>query len=145
MEFLHVAYKELPLNEDNIFWTNFTKNKKVEQISFKKLKLHAISGLSIDWDSTSNVSLPNVQRRKALRGILRIYVEEKKKFNLDLNLYNEDYFDIIVPFVKRTDVLINGVKCYDTTAQKEEIIEFYNYYDHLKKFWFYVGALAHRI
>ena len=82
MEFSHVSYKELPLNEDNIFWTNFTKNKKVEQISFKKLKLHAISGLSIDQDSTSNVSLPNVQRRKALRGILRMYVEEKKSLIL---------------------------------------------------------------
>ena len=34
-------------------------------------------------------------------------------------------------FVKRTDVLNNGFKYYDTTTQKEETIEFYNYYNHL--------------
>ena len=39
-------------------------------------------------------------------------------------------------FVKRTDVLINGFKYYDTITQKEETIEFYNYYDHLKNFGF---------
>ena len=47
-----------------------------------------------------------------------------RKFNFDLKIYKEDYFDITVPFVKRTDVLINGSKCYDTTTQKEETIEF---------------------
>ena len=36
-----------------------------------------------------------------------------------------------MPFVKRTDALINGFKYYDTTTQKEETIEFYNYYNHL--------------
>ena len=45
-------------------------------------------------------------------------------------------FHITVPFVKRTDVLINELKYYDTTTQKEETIEFYNYYDHLKSFGF---------
>ena len=39
-------------------------------------------------------------------------------------------------FVKRTDVLNNGFKYYDTITQKEETIEFYNYYNHLKKFGF---------
>ena len=41
-----------------------------------------------------------------------------------------------MPFLKRTDVLINGFKYYDTITQKEEAIEFYNYYDHLKNFGF---------
>ena len=36
-----------------------------------------------------------------------------------------------MPLVKRTDALINGFKYYDTTTQKEETIEFYNYYNHL--------------
>ena len=88
----------------------------------------------IDLNIQTNVLLLNV--REALSNKLRTYVEEKKKFNFDLKIYKEDYFDITVHFVKRTDVLINGFKYYDTITQKEETIEFYNYYNHLKKFGF---------
>lgn len=44
--------------------------------------------------------------------------------------------DVTVPFKKRTDVLINGFQYYDTTTQTQETIEFYNYYDHLKRLGF---------
>ena len=53
-----------------------------------------------------------------------------------MKVYKKDYFDTTVPFKKRTDVLINGFKYYDTTTQKEETIGFYDYYDHLKNFGF---------
>ena len=52
--------------------------------------MYAISGLSIDQDTASNVSIPNVEGKKALRDILKTYVEEKNKFNLDLKIYKED-------------------------------------------------------
>ena len=107
MEFSHVFYKEIILDEGNIFSANLTENNEVEQVKFKKSKIHAISGLSIDQDTQSNVSLPNVEGKKALSDILRTYAEEKNKFNLDLKIYQENYFDINVPFQKRTDVLIN--------------------------------------
>ena len=120
MEFSRVFYKDIPLDEDNIFSGN----------------LYAISGLSVDQGITPNVSLPNVEGKKALSNILRTCAEEKNKFNFDLKNYRENYFDITVPFVKRTDVLINGFKYYDTTTQKEEKVEFYNYHYHLKNFGF---------
>ena len=46
--FSHVFYKDIPLNEDNIFLAIHTENNYIEQTSFKKSKLYAISGLSID-------------------------------------------------------------------------------------------------
>ena len=36
MEFSRVFYKDIPLDEDNIFSGNLTENNEVEQISFKK-------------------------------------------------------------------------------------------------------------
>ena len=36
MEFSGVFYKDIPLDEDNIFSRNLTENNEVEQISFKK-------------------------------------------------------------------------------------------------------------
>ena len=136
MEFSRVFYKEIPLDEDNIFSANLTENNEVEQIKLKKSELYAISGLSIDQDLKSKVSLPNIEGRKALSDILRVYAEEKKSFNLDLKIYKIGYFEIIVLFKKRTDVLINSFQYCDTTTQKQETIEFYDYYYHLKKFGF---------
>ena len=107
IEFSHIFCRELPLDEDNIFSSNLTENNKVEQNGFETSKLCPISGLSIDQGTASNVSLPNIEGKKTLSDILRMYVEEKNKFNLDLKTYKEDYFDITVSFVKRTDVLID--------------------------------------
>ena len=129
-------WKEIPVDEDNIFSTNLAENNEVEQIKFKKSKIYAISGLSVDQDIQFNVSLPNIERKKTLSDILRIYAQEKEKFDLDLKIYKENWFDIVVPSKKRTDVLINGFQYYDTTIQKQETIEFYNYYYHHKNFGF---------
>ena len=100
-------YREFPLDEDNIFSANLTENNKVEQISFETSKLCPINGLSLDQGTASNVSLPNIEGKETLSDILKTYVEEKNKFNLDLKTYKEDYFDITVSYVKRTDVLID--------------------------------------
>ena len=136
MEFSNVFYEELSVDEDNFFSANLTKNNEIEQIKFKKSKIYIISGLSIDQDLKSNVSLRNIEGRKALSGILRVYGEEKKSLNLDLKIYKEGDFDIVVTFKKRMDVLINGFQYYDTTTQKQETIEFYDYYYHLKNVGF---------
>ena len=122
------------MDEDNIFSANLTENNKVEQIKFKKSTIYAISELSIDQDTQFNVFLTNVEGKKVLSDILRTYTEEKTKFNLDLKIYKE--IDINVAFQKRIDVLINGFQYYDTTTQKQETIQFYDYYCHLKKFGF---------
>ena len=92
MEFSHVFYTEFP------FSANLTENNEIEQIKLKKSKIYTISRLSIDQDLKSNVSLPKIEGRKALSNILRVYAEEK--LNLDLIIYKEGYFDIIVPFKK---------------------------------------------
>ena len=63
-------------------------------------------------------------------------MQKKKKVNLDLKIYNEDLLDVSIPFKRRTDVLVNGFQYYDTVTQKQETIEFHDYYDHVKRFGF---------
>ena len=67
---------------------------------------------------------------------MRAYSKEKEKFNLNLRMYSKESFDIIIPFQERTDILINGFQCFDTTTKKQEKIEFYDYFYHLEKFGF---------
>ena len=104
MEFSHVFYKEIFVDGDNIFLVNLTENNEVEQIKFKKWKIYAVSGLSIVQGIKSNVSLPNIEVKKALSDMLRTYAQEKEKFILDLKIYRENWFDITVPLKKITDV-----------------------------------------
>ena len=78
MEFSHVFYKELAIDDDNIFLSNLTENNKIEEIKIKKWKIYSINRLSIDQDLNSNVSLPTIEGRNALSDVLRVYEEEKK-------------------------------------------------------------------
>ena len=78
MKFSHAFYKEIFLDEDNIFSANLMENNEVERIRFDKSKLYAISGLSINKKIDANLSLPNGDGKKALSDILRTYAEEKK-------------------------------------------------------------------
>ena len=66
---------------------------------------------------------------------MRAYLKEKEKFNLNLRIYSEESFGIVIPFQKRTDVLINAFQYYDTTTKKVTI-EFYDYFYHLGEFGF---------
>ena len=132
MEFSHVFYKEVPVDEDNIFSANLAENNEFKQIKFKNSKIHAISGLSIDQDDQSNIFFPNIVGKKS--DVLRTYAQEKEKFSLDLRIYKEDWFSITVPLQKRMDVLIYGFKYYDTTMPKQETIDFTTIITTLKLF-----------
>ena len=99
IEFSHVFYKEILTDEDKYYFSaNPTENNEFEQINLKKSKIYAISGLSIDQDIQSNVSLRNIEGKKALSDILWTYGQEKETFKLHLKSYKEDWFSIIVPF-----------------------------------------------
>ena len=84
MEFSHVFYKEIPLDEDNIFSANLTKNNEVVQVKFKKSKIYAIEAIEQVTKTLNLMFLYQTLKKKALNDILRTYAEEKNKFNLDL-------------------------------------------------------------
>ena len=76
MEVLHTFYKELPVDEDNIFSLNLSENNKVDSVKFDKPKKYEISGLSINQSTGPGVLFLNVEGKKALNNILRTYAAE---------------------------------------------------------------------
>ena len=50
METVHIFYKDLPVDDNNIFVTNLTEKNEVEEIKFKKSWEYAFTGLSINQD-----------------------------------------------------------------------------------------------
>ena len=53
MEPIHIFYKELPVDENNIFTANITAKNEVENVKFKKSLEYAVTGLSINQDNGS--------------------------------------------------------------------------------------------
>ena len=50
MEPIHIFYKELPVDENNIFTANITAKNEVENVKFKKSLEYAVTELSINQD-----------------------------------------------------------------------------------------------
>ena len=96
MEFLHTFYKEVLVDEDNIFSLNLSENNKVDSVKFDKPKKYEISGLSINQSTGPGVLFLNVEGKKALNNILRTHAAKKDKCNLDLRTYKK--VGLILPF-----------------------------------------------
>ena len=137
MEPAHVFYKELPLDENNISSENLAENNEVEEIKFKKSKKYAVTGLSINQEAESDlVSVADLDSQNALSDLIRNYVKKKEEPDLTLKIYNEEAFETIIPFKKRSDVAVKSFKYYDTTTKKQETVDFYDYFHHLERFSF---------
>ena len=55
MKPIHIFYRELPLDENNIFTGNLAEKNEVEEVRFKKSKEYEITGLSINQDINSDL------------------------------------------------------------------------------------------
>ena len=103
MEPIHIFYKELPVNEENIFIADITEKNEVENVKFKKLFEYAVTGLSINQETDSNlVAVIDTNRQTVLSNLIQKLVKEKKEPDLDLKIYNEEMtLGKITPFQKK--------------------------------------------
>ena len=91
MEPIHIFYKELPVDQSNIFTVHITERNEVENVRFKKLLEHAVTGLSINQDiGSALVAVTDVDWQIFLSNTIQKLVKEKKEPNLDLKLSNPE-------------------------------------------------------
>ena len=121
----HTFFTKKCLSMTTIFFTNLAENKEVEEVLFKKDQSYMVIGLPINQKAETDVIISNLNA--SLSNLIRSYEKERKKFNLDCHLYIKDLSDITTPFKKRSDVLTTSYSYFDTTINKNETIEFYNY------------------
>ena len=137
IEPIHIFYKELPVNENNIFTANITEKNQVENVKFKKSLEYTVTAKTINQDICSElVTVTDIDRLNFLGDSIQNLVKEKKEPDLDLKISNPETKDIIIPFQKRSATDCPPIKLtfYNTTTKKNEEIEFYNYFQHLQKF-----------
>ena len=116
-----------------MFCANHAENNEVEEGLLKKSENYMVTGLPVSQKAETDVIIPDLSARHSLNDMIRSYEEERKTFNLDCHFHKKGLFDITVPFEK---VLTTGYTYFDTTTNKIETIEFYDYYNHIKDFGF---------
>ena len=136
MDLPHIFYKEIPTNDNKIFFANLAENNDAEEVLLKEDQNYMVTTLSINQKAEADVIIPDLNARNSLSDEISSNEEERKKFNLDCHFYKKDLFDVTIPFKERSDILMTGNTYFDTTTNKIETIEFYDYYNHLKDFGF---------
>ena len=121
MEPIHIFYKELPVDKNNIFTANISEKNEVENVKFNKSLEYAVTGMSINQDIGSEL-MPetDIDRLNFLSNSIQNLVKEKKEPDLDLKISNPETKDIIIPFQKRSATDCPSVKLtfYNTTTKK---------------------------
>ena len=139
MELVHISYKMLPVDENNIFIADIAEKNEVENLKFQKSFEYAVTGLSINHDIGSDfVTVTDVNRQKSLSNSIQDLVKELKEPDLDLKISNPETLDKVIIFQKKSPTDCPPIKLtfYNLTTKKNEEIEFYSYFEHLKKFGF---------
>ena len=89
MEPIHIFYKELPVDENNIFTANITEKNEVENINVKKSFEYAVTGLSkyqkIGSDSEL-VTITDVDKLNEISNNIQNLVKGKKEPNLNFKI-----------------------------------------------------------
>ena len=99
MEPVHIFYKELSAHDNNIFTADITEKNEVENVKLKKSLKYAVTGLSINHNTgTDLVTMTNFDRQNLLSNAIQKLVKEKKDPDLDLKISNPETKDLITPF-----------------------------------------------
>ena len=89
MEEIHRFYKELLIDENNIFTANLAEENEVEEVRFKKSKEYSITGISVNQEVEPDlVPIVDLDNQNALSDLLRTYINKKKDPDLDFRIYN---------------------------------------------------------
>ena len=99
-QYIFFTKSYLSVDKNNIFIADIAEENEVENVRFKKLLEYAVTGVSINQDSSALVTVIDVDRQNFLSNTIQKLVKEKKEANLDLKISNPETKDIIIPFKK---------------------------------------------
>ena len=122
MEPIHIFYKEIPVDESNIFTANRAEEIEKEEVRSKKSKEYAVTGLFINQEIDSRlVAVTHADWQEAISNLIQKLLKEKKDPGIDLCIYNEEAFEKIIPFKKKRESEIPPIKLtfYNTTTKNK--------------------------
>ena len=79
MEPTHIFYKELPIDENNIFTANISIKNEVQNILFRKCNDYAVTGLAIKQNTYNLIKETGKNRKRILQELIENLLKEKKE------------------------------------------------------------------
>ena len=79
MEPIHIFYKELSADKNNIFIANLVEKNEVDKVKFKKTREYVVTGLSINEDLDSKViALTDTDKLETISNLIQKLAKKKK-------------------------------------------------------------------
>ena len=128
----YIFYKELKIDENNVFTVNTLEKNEVENVIFKKNQEYPITGMAIKPDIVESDIVKVTDQKKTWRfkqKDTRTSWKKKKNRLRDLKIVNPETKPVTIP---------PSIKLvfHNTKTENNEDILFYNYYEHLQKIGF---------
>ena len=90
MEPVHIFYKDLPVDENNIFIANLKEKNEEEEVKFKKSSEYAVTGLSINQDIGTNfIAVVETDRQGVLSKLIQKLVKKENQRSKNSKHLNE--------------------------------------------------------
>ena len=90
MEPVHIFYKDLPVDENNIFIANLKEKNEEEEVKFKKSSEYTVTGLSINQDIGTNfIAVVETDRQGVLSKLIQKLVKKENQRSKNSKHLNE--------------------------------------------------------
>ena len=136
----HIYFKEIDIDQDEIFTINFTKENEIANVIFDKDNEHAITGLKINAElpDKKTLKIENVEEQNRVSGEIQEIIKNYKEPDLTLFMSHPETKTIEIPFVKKNESDLPKIKLtyFNSTTKKNEDFFIYDFIEHFKKFGF---------
>ena len=126
MDPAHIFYKELKIDQDNIFTANISKENEIKNILFSDKKEYAITGLTIKPNSLDSdpTKIKNDKELDIIRKEIQELIKDYKERDLTLSIYNPETKTLLLRITqKKNEKDLPKIKltCFNTTTEKMKI------------------------
>lgn len=103
MDPAHIFYKELKIDQDNIFTANISKENEIKNILFSDKKEYAITGLTIKPNSLDSdpTKIKTDKELDIIRKEIQELIKDYKERDLTLSIYNPETKTLLLRITKK--------------------------------------------
>ena len=134
---VHICFKEINIDQDQMVTINFTKENEIENVLFDGQKEYGVSRMNIKpvLNDEKIIKIENKKEQKKISEEIQELIKQNKEPNLTFIISHPETNSIEIPFVKKNERELPKKKLtfFNATTQKNEDFTFYDYVGHLEK------------
>ena len=105
MDPVHIFYKEIKIDKDNIFTANISQENEVENVLFNKDKEYVITGMVIKPDIIDSelIKIKSTKELDRISNEIQELIKNYEEPDLTLSIYNKETKTLLIPFLKKDE------------------------------------------